>query len=111
MPTHLAERSKNHAANNVYQMSLKEEIIKYLHQCLFCPTKSTLLKDIKNNQLSTWPGLTAEAVEKYLPNSFPATDKGHMKRQQKGIRSTKQKIEKALDIIKTQRCMNPPKEK
>ena len=34
-----------------------------------------------------------------------------MKREQKGIRSTKQKIKKALDIIETQRCMNPPQEK
>ena len=70
-------------------MTSKEEVIKFLHQCLFCPTKSTLLKAIKNNQLTTWPGLTAEAVEKYLPESCPATDKGHTKRQQKGIRSTK----------------------
>ena len=34
-----------------------------------------------------------------------------MKRQQKGIRSTKQKIETALDTIETRRCMNPPKER
>ena len=66
---------------------------------------------IRNNQLATWPGLTAEAVEKYLPGSCPATDKGHMKRQQKGIRSIKQKIKKALNIKETQRCMNPPQEK
>ena len=70
-------------------MSSKEEVIKFLHQCLFCPTKSTLLKAIRNNQLATWAGLTAEAVEYYLPESWPANDKGHMKRQQKGIRSTK----------------------
>ena len=92
-------------------MSSKEEVIKFLHQCLFCPPKSTLLKAIRNNQLATWPGLTAEAVKKYLPESCPATDKGHMKRQQKAIRSTKQKIKKALNIIETQRCMNPPQEK
>ena len=54
---------------------------------------------------------TADAVEKYLPTSCPATDKGHMIRQQKGITSTKQKIETALDMIETQRCMNPPKER
>ena len=102
MPTYLKEKSRNHAVNNVYQMSSKEEVIKFLHQCLFCPPKSTLLKAIRNNQLAMWPGLTAEAVEKYLPESCPATDKGHMKRQQNGIRSTKQKIKKALNIIETQ---------
>ena len=88
-PTYQEEHSRTHTANNVYQMTSKEEVIKFLHQCLFCPTKSTLLKAIMNNQLTTWPGLTAEAVEKYLPESCPATDKGHMKIQQKGIRSTK----------------------
>ena len=30
-----------------------------------------------------------EAVQKYLPESSPATDKGHMKRQRKNIRPTK----------------------
>ena len=59
----------NHTANNSYQMTSKEELIRYLHQCLFCPPKSTLLKAIKNNQLATWPGFTAEAVKKYLPDS------------------------------------------
>ena len=61
--------------------------------------------------MATWPGLTAEVVQKYLPDSCPATDKGHMKRQQKGIGSTKDKIKDALEKIKTARCMNPPEEK
>ena len=34
-------------ANNAYQMTQKEELIRYLHQCLFPPTKLTLLKAIK----------------------------------------------------------------
>ena len=45
----------------------------------------TLLKAIKNNQQTTWPGLTAKAVEKYLPDNAPATDKGYMSRHRKGI--------------------------
>ena len=65
----------------------------------------------KNNQMSTWPGLTTEAVQKYLPDSCPATDKGHMKRQRKCIRSTKDKINDALEQIETARCMNPPEER
>ena len=79
-----------HQANNAYTMSCKESLIKYLHQCLFCPPKTTLIAAIKNNQLTTWPGLTAKAVEKYLPNYAPAKNKGHMKRHEKGIQSTKQ---------------------
>ena len=77
IPTYQEEESRNHTVKNVYQMSSKEEVIKFLHQCLFCPPNSTLLKSIRNNQLAIWPGLTAEAVEKYLPESCPATDKGH----------------------------------
>ena len=92
-------------------MTSKEEIIRYLHQCLFCPPKSTLLKAIKNNQLATWPGLTTESVKKYRPDSFPATDKGHMKRQRKGIRSTKDKINNTAEQIETARCMNPLEER
>ena len=58
-----------------------------------------------------WPGLTVKAVQKYLPYSSPATDKGHMKRQKQGIRSTKDKIMTALETIETARDMNPPMEK
>ena len=67
------------------------------------------MKAIKNNQLTTWPGLTAEAVEKYLPDHAPATYKGRMRRQRKGTRSTK--IKEVLDIFEHNRDMNPPVEK
>ena len=80
--------TKEHMAENAYAMTSKESLIRYLHQCLFSPTKKTLVKAIENNQLTTWPGLTSDAVRKHLPDSSPATDKGHMKRQRKGIRST-----------------------
>jgi hypothetical protein len=91
-------------------MTSKEALIKYLHQCLFSPTKRTLLHAIENKQLTTWPGLTTRAVQKYLPDSAPATDKGHMKRQKQGIRSTRQKLRAELDKIETARDMHPPQE-
>ena len=99
----------SYQANSAYTMSSKEALIKYLHQCLFCPPKRTLLKAIKNNQLTTWPGLTAKAVERYLPDNAPATDKGHMSRHRKGIRSTRKK--EALDKLEklaVEQCCNPP---
>ena len=65
------------------------------------PSKIDTSQSNKNNQLETWPGLTTEAVQKYLPDSFPGTDKGHMKRQRKVIRSTKDKINDALEHIET----------
>ena len=52
-----------------------------------------------------------KAVQKYLPESSPATGKGHMKRQKQGIRSTKEKIMTALSTIETARDIKPPIEK
>ena len=86
--TRLLSRPREQA-NNAFATTTKADLIKYLHQAAFSPVKQTFLKAIKNGQFATWPGLTEEAVKKYLPESSPATDKGHMKRQQKNIRSTK----------------------
>ena len=70
-------------------MTSKASLVQYLHQAVFSPPNATLLKAVHNNQFVTWPGLTVKAVKKYLPDSSPATDKGHMKRQKQGIRSMK----------------------
>ena len=111
--------TKKHVAANAYAMTSKAALIGYLHQCLFSPTKWTLVKAIENKQLTTWPGLTAAAVQNHLPKSSPATNKGHMKRQRKGIRSItkipeskmhKERIKLALEKIDTERDINPPKE-
>ena len=98
-------------ANNTYTMTSKANLIQYLHQAAFSPPKATLLKALHKNQFVTWPGLTVKAVQKYLPELSPATDKGHMKRQKLGIRSTKEKIMTALSTIETARGINPPMEK
>ena len=55
-------------------------------------------------------GTDCGCSQKYLPESCPATNKGHIKKQRKGSRSTKQKVDTMLHIIETQRFMNPPKE-
>ena len=75
-------------AENAYAMTSKELLIRYLHQFLFSQTKKTVVKAIENNQLTTWPGLTVDAVRKHLPDYAPATDKSHIKRQRKGVCST-----------------------
>ena len=59
------------------------------HQAAVSPPKKTLLKAISNKTISTWPGFTKKAVQKYLPDLAPEKDKGHTKRQKQGIRSTK----------------------
>ena len=106
-------------AENAYAMTSKELLIRYLHQFLFSQTKKTVVKAIENNQLTTLPGLTADAVRKHLPDYAPATDKNHIKRQRKGVRSTtkipptktkKGRVKYALDKIELERDINLPQE-
>eukprot|EP00804_Cyclotella_cryptica_P024589 CCRYP_001603-RA/>CCRYP_001603-RA protein AED:0.24 eAED:0.18 QI:0/0/0/1/1/1/2/0/837 len=78
----------SHAAHNAYQTTSKAKLIQFLHQCAFSPPPSTWIKAINNNQFATWPGLTADAVRRYLPDST-ATAKGHMKKTPAGVRSTR----------------------
>jgi hypothetical protein len=73
---------------NAYKMTSKQALMKYLQQCLFSPPKRMLIRAIQQNHFPTWPGLTTDAVRKYLPDTSPATNKGHMKQQRQGIRST-----------------------
>ena len=55
--------NQEHQANNVYHATTKSELMKYLHQAAFSLVKATWKKAIENGQLSTWPGLTVEAVD------------------------------------------------
>jgi hypothetical protein len=74
-------------AGNVYHTSSRAEWIQYLHQACFSSTIATWCKAIDNDQFLSFPGLTSDAVRKYLPPST-ATVKGHMARPQQGIRSS-----------------------
>lgn len=62
--THLTE-----LANNVYDLPSTQEVIRFLHASLGFPTKPPLLAAIRNKQLTTFPGLTVEAVNKHFPGS------------------------------------------
>ena len=42
--------------------SSKKELATFYHRCLLCPVKTTLIKAIKNNHFSTWPGLTLSLI-------------------------------------------------
>ena len=92
-------------------MTSKTSLIQYLHQAAFSPPKATFLKAVHNNQFVMWPGLTVKSVKKYLPDSSQETDKGHMKRQKQGIRSTKENIRTTLRTIETVWDIKPPMEK
>jgi hypothetical protein len=54
---------------------------------MFSPTKSALLQAVKNGHLITWPGLTEQAINKYL-KMMPATAMGHLNQRRQNIRST-----------------------
>jgi hypothetical protein len=77
----------SHVAGNVYHTSMRAEWIQYLHQACFSPAVATWCKAIDKDQFLSWPGLTSDAVRKYLP-ALTATIKGHMARPQQRIRSS-----------------------
>ena len=73
--------------NNIYHTKNQHELVTYLHQFLFLPTKSTLLKAIRNDQLLGISGLTENSVNQHLQHST-VTIKGHIHREPKNNRST-----------------------
>ena len=78
----------SHQANSAYEQSTKKDLINFLHRAAFSPSVSTWTKAIDSNFFATWPGLTADAVRKFLPKSLN-TAKGHLKAARKNQRSTK----------------------
>ena len=82
-----ADLAVAHNAHSVTSTATQAELAVYHHQSLFCPTETTLLKAVNNNQLDPFPGLT-KALLKHLPPST-ATYKGHMHRTRQGIQSTR----------------------
>ena len=77
-----------HFANHVYKCRSKKNLAIYYHLTLFSPPVSTSVKAINKNYLSTWSGLTADLVLRYLPKS-EFTSYVHLRQRYKGTRSTK----------------------
>jgi hypothetical protein len=73
---------------NVYSLPSTSQTIKYLHAAAGYPVEDTWIKAIKSGNYTTWPGLSATAARKHFPKS-DKTQKGHMKRQRQGVRSTR----------------------
>jgi hypothetical protein len=72
----------------MYDIPSINQTIKYLHAAAGYPVKDTSVKAINAGNYTTWPGLTATAARKHFPESNE-TQKGHMKHQQQGVRSTR----------------------
>jgi hypothetical protein len=89
-PIH-GSRSKQEVAASVYSLPSMPQTIRYLHAAAGFPTKDSWIKAKKNGNYATWLGITAKAVSRHFSESVE-TQKGHMKKQQQSVRSTKQKI-------------------
>ena len=64
-----------------------QQLINYYHASLGSHPKTTLIKAAKAGYLKGCPGLTAEAIRKYI-SVEDATEMGHMKQTQQGKDST-----------------------
>ena len=76
---------------NVYELRTQREMVRYYHAAAGFPVKAMWVKAIADNQYASWSGLTVEAAERYFPESLE-TQKGHMRKQKAGIRSTKKRL-------------------
>ncbi len=71
---------------SAYSTSISAELAQCHHQLCFAPPTSTVLKAIKNNQLTSFPELTANLLKRLPP--FTATHKGHMKQHRQHLHPT-----------------------
>ena len=69
---------QNKTAYNVHRIRSKEVLVDYLHCAAGYPVKRTWIAAIKNGFYSTWPGLTAELVSRYLPDDTEEIAAGHL---------------------------------
>jgi hypothetical protein len=79
------------AANNVNDLRNTGALVNYLHKAMFSCTKSALIHAVKKGHLATWPGLTEDAINKYLELT-PVTTMCHMKQKLQYIISTNTKV-------------------
>ena len=80
---------KHHTLNVIMRKDkTKSDLVQYLHAACFSPTKSTFLSAIKKNFLLSWPGLTADLVNKHLDQSVH-TILGRINQEKQCLQSTK----------------------
>jgi hypothetical protein len=86
--------------NNIYELHNTGALFNYLQKSMSSPTNSALHQAVKRGHLTTWPGLTEDAINKNL-RMTPATEMGHMNQTRQNIRSTKKEIKSDLgdDIV------------
>ena len=61
----LGPQQSENMVNNILEQTSKPELYLYLHAALFSPNTASLLKEIKQGFLKTWPGLTEKLIKKH----------------------------------------------
>ena len=89
----------NKAINNVYELPSIEKAVQYLHGAAGFPTKATWFRSISASNYLTWPLINVKNVYKYFPQS-EETQKGHMRNQRQGVRSTKNALTPNLATLR-----------
>ena len=87
--------------NHVYELPSIEPAIRYLHGAAGFPTKRTWLQAIRKGNYLSWPLVSVKNVNKFFPES-EETQKGHMRGQRQGVRSTKPATEKEDEQVNIQ---------
>ena len=106
--TNIIKQPTLEVAYNAYQQKLSAHLMAYLHVCMGAPVVKTYINAIKNNWLSTFLGLTVEAVKQHLPKIIQTT-MGHMHQVRQNIRPT-QKITSPMIMNETEEeiTLDPP---
>ena len=74
-------------ANAIFDLPNSWQSLMYFHVAVGFPTKESFTDAVRAGNYARWPGLTTTLIAKHFPDS-DETQKGHMKRQRKGVRST-----------------------
>ena len=94
-------------ANAIFDLPNSWQSLTYFHAAAGFPTKESFTDAVRAGNYATWLGLTTTLISKHFPDSNE-TQKGHMKGQRKGVRSTK--VKPASEIkIKPGTEDSPPK--
>jgi hypothetical protein len=85
------------AANTIFDLPNTCQSLMYYHASAGFPVKETFTDAVGAGNYATWPGLTTTLISKHFPDS-KETQKGHMKGQRKGVRSTRVKAATTIKI-------------
>eukprot|EP00957_Ditylum_brightwellii_P135979 10370045-Ditylum_brightwellii.AAC.1 len=71
----------------IHKDTMKTDLTKYIHACLFSPPTTTLQKAVCKGHFLSWPGTHNLNVEKLLPTS-KATALRHLDQERANLQST-----------------------